>query len=242
MARFMNSGATAPISEIFNSANGGGTLVFVFKTNGTTAHSHQYLMQAGWGGGWNWFFWEYPWSGNNFNLRFRQHRTSNNYGGWSIRTGSSDYNFTINRWYYIGISYNNSSTSNNPSFSYGDYSGTSMTHISNPHEERTPAGSPRVMTAHYAGYVGGRTGNNPRPWSGNVQFTAMWNKFLTQGEHETLFNSGEPYDMSGMQSSNLLFFHDMASVSSGVVSPHTGGSTYDLTLENGATTSTDVVS
>ena len=98
------------------------------------------------------------------------------------------------------------------------------------------------MTAHYAGYVGGRTGNNPRPWSGNCQFTAMWDKFLTQAEHNTLFNSGVPYDMSQVQSGNLLFFHDMASVSSSIVTPHTGGSTYNLTLENGTTTSSAVVS
>ena len=70
----------------------------------------------------------------------------------------------------------------------------------------------------------------------------MWDKALTEAECDTLFNSGEPFDFSTVQSSNLLFFHDMQSVSSSVVSPHTGGSTYNLTLVNGATTNSDVPS
>tara|TARA_R100000656_G_scaffold40068_7_gene33491 strand:+ start:5240 stop:5965 length:726 start_codon:yes stop_codon:yes gene_type:complete len=241
MARFLNSSATEPISKAFNGPYGG-TMVFVFKTNSTTAYTNQYLMQGGWGGGWNWLFWQYPWSGSNFNLRFRQHRDVGNYGGWSCRNNSSQYNFTIGNWYYVGITYNNSSTSNDPTFSFGDYSGSSLTHISSPHEEKAPQGSPRVMTAHYAGFVGGRTGNNPRPWSGNLQFSAMWDKGLPTAAHDDMFNGGAPYDMSQVAPPNLLYFHDMASVSNNVVTPHTGGSTFNLTLENGATTSTQVPS
>ena len=241
-ARFLDTGATAPISQIFNSDNGGGTVAMAFRTNGTTSYTNSYMIQAGWGGGWNWLLWLYPWDDNEYNIRFRQHRTSNNFGGWSVRTGSGDHNFEEDVWHFLAIVYDNSSTSNTPNFHYGNYSGTSFTDITSPYEEKTPMGSARVNTAHYAGVGAAKNGNVPRPWNCSISLLGMWDKALTEAECDTLFNSGEPYDFSQVQGSNLLFFHDMQSVSSGVVSPHTGGSTYDLTLINGATPQSDVPS
>ena len=241
-ARFLDTGATAPISQIFNSDNGGGTVAMAFRVNGTTSYTNSYILQAGWGGGWNWLFWLYPWDDVEFNLRFRQHRTSNNFGGWSVSSSSGDTNFEKDVWYFIAIVYDNSSTSNTPNFHYGAYTSSSLTDITSPYEEKEPQGSARVNTAHYAGVGVAKNGNVPRPWKANVSLLGMWDKALTEAECDTLFNGGEPYDFSSVQSSNLLFFHDMQSISSSVVSPHTGGSTYDLTLVNGATTSSDVPS
>ena len=66
-ARFLDTGATAPISQIFNSDNGGGTVAMAFRTNGTTSYTNSYMIQAGWGGGWNWLLWLYPWDDNEYN-------------------------------------------------------------------------------------------------------------------------------------------------------------------------------
>ena len=186
-ARFMNPGATAPISQIFNSTNSGGTIAMAFKVNGTTSYSNQYIMQGGWGGGWNWLLWLYPWEGDEFNIRFRQHRTSNNFGGWSC-TGNADVEFEKDEWYFFAVVYDNSSTSNTPNFHFGKYSDSSLTDITNPTQEQAPGGSARVNTAHYAGIGVAKNGNVPRPWKANISLLGMWDKALTESECDTLFN------------------------------------------------------
>ena len=239
-ARFANSSATEPLSKIFE--NPGGTIAMWIKITGTTNYSNQYFFQNGWGGGWNVLYWIYPFSGSNYNIRIRQHRTSGNYGGWSCRTGGNDYNFAIGTWYFVSVSYDNQGSQNTPIFRYAPETASSLTDITSPYTEKAAQGSPRMMTAHYAAIGAGKGGDTPRPLKAHLSLFGMWDTILTEAECDTLFNSGAPSNFGDVQANKLLFFHDMNTISGSTISPVTGSSIYNITTNNGAALTADVPS
>jgi len=235
-SRFTGS-SYANICQVFD---GGGTIVIAFNCTGTTSSSNQYVWQGAWGGGWNWLLQVRDFSGSNFQMRFRHDFDGNNYTS-EPATSTGQRPFSTNTWYFVCLTYNNASTSNNATWYYGDYGGTSLTTVSSPVEITTPTGSKRSMSAQYPSISGAKGSATTRPFKGNATMASAWSDILTSSEVTTLFNSGSPYQMSN-HSGNLLFFHDMASVSGSTVTPETGGTGYTIGLNNGAAQSTTIPS
>ena len=118
----------ANICEIFNS---GGTTAFAFQCTGTTSSANQYLWQGAWGGGQNWLTQSRDYSGGSFQLRFRHDFSGSNYI-CEPHASSGQRPFATNRWYFVCMTYDNSSTSNNMTWYYGDYSQSTLTTITSP--------------------------------------------------------------------------------------------------------------
>lgn len=226
----------ANICTVFN---GGGTIALAFRCTGTTSNTNQAIWQGGWGGGNNWLLQSRDYSSSRFQLRFRHDFSGNNYISEPATSTGQRY-FSTNLWYFLCLTYNNGSTSNNATWYYGDYSGTSLTTVSSPVEISSPSGTKSTASQQYPA-LSGYKGNVTRPFKGNITMVGMWNDILTSSEVSTLFNSGSPYQMSN-HSDNLRFFHDMASVSGTTVTPETGGSGYSIALNNGASQSTTIPS
>jgi hypothetical protein len=222
------------ICEIFNS---GGTIIVAFKCTGTTSSSNQYIANGAWGGGNNWLILARDFSGSDFQIRFRHDFSGNNYTS-EPHASSGQRLFGTNKWYFVCLTYDNGATSNNATWYYGDYSGTSLTTVTSPVEITTPTGTKNTNVAQYPALSGGK-GAVTRPFKGNITLVGGWSDILTSGEVTTLWNSGAPYQFSN-HSNNLLYFHDMASLSGSTITPETGGSGYRIVMTDGASQSTTI--
>lgn len=222
------------ICELFNS---GGTLAVAFKCTGNTSGNNQYLAQGAWGGGQNWLYQARNFSGSYFQLRFRHDFSGSNYIS-EPHASSGQRSLEIDTWYFTCITYDNSSTSNNMTWYYGKYSGTSLTTITSPVEIQSPSGNKATNVAQYPALSGGK-GVVGKAWYGHITLVGAWTDILTSGEVTTLFNGGAPYQLS-LHTDRLLFFHDMASVSGTTLTPEYGGSAHTITLTNGASQTTTI--
>lgn len=222
------------ICEIFNS---GGTIIVAFKCTGTTSYSNQYIANGAHGGGNNWIFTAHNFSGSEFQIRFRHDFSGNNYIS-EPHASSGQRPFGLNKWYFVCITYDNGATSNNATWYYGNYSGTSLTTVTSPVEITTPTGTKNTNVAQYPALSGGK-GAVIRPFKGNITLVGGWSDILTSGEVTTLWNSGAPYQFSN-HSNNLLYFHDMESLSGSTITPETGGSGYRIVMTDGASQSTTI--
>ena len=135
------------------------------------------------------------------------------------------------------ITYDNTSTSNNAKSNWR-WDGEDSENT-NPTEEDDPAGSLRAMDADYAAYGAAKNGNTPRPLKAKIAAAACWSSVLSSANINNVRNTLSSYaDWSDYDNGNCLFFHnfDSSNISGTTVSPVYGGSDYDLTLTNGATT------
>jgi hypothetical protein len=211
--------------------DGGGTLAMLFKSEGATSHSNQYMYQNGWGGGWNNLWWMYPISGEDYTLRFRQH-WSGSLGEWYIED-----EFDQSEWLLFMIVYDNGSTSNNAKF-YWKFSGSNDENT-NPPESNTPSGSLRAMSANYPAIGMAKNGNVPRPFKAKIAGFAAWDSVLSGTNLDNVRATfGSTYaHWSDYDQGNCIFYHnfDSSYVSGTTISPVYGGSNYNLTAKNGAT-------
>jgi len=222
------------ICEIFDS---GGTIALAFYCTGTTSYSNQYIANGAWGGGNNWLFQARDFSGSDFQIRFRHDFDGANYTT-EPHASSGQRPFGTNKWYFVCLTYDNSATGNNMIWYYGDYSGTTLTTVTSPVEITTPTGTKNTDVAQYPALSGGK-GAVLRPFKGNITLVGGWSDILNAEEVTTLWNSGAPYQFSN-HSGNLLYFHDMASLSGTTMTPETGGSGYTIELTDGASQDTNI--
>jgi len=233
----MSGSSYGNICTIFDTA---GTIALAFYCTGATSNANQYIWQGGWGGGNNWLLQLRDFSGSAFQVRFRHDFSGNNYIS-EPHASSGQRPFGLNKWYFVCITYDNGSTSNNATWYYGDYSGTTLTTVTSPVEITTPTGSKNTDTSSAAQYpaLSGAKQQVLRPYKGNITLVGSWTDLLNAEEVTTLWNSGAPYQFSN-HSDNLLFFHDMASLSGSTMTPETGGSGYTIALTDGASQSTTI--
>jgi hypothetical protein len=169
-----------------------------------------------------------------FQIRFRHDFSGSNYIV-EFASGDGSRPFAYNVWYFISVSYNNGSTGNNAALTLGNYATNSWSVFNTPYEHQSPSGSYRSMNANYPALAYGK-GSNTRPFKGNLSMCAMWNEWVPPDEIETeCWDGGGAADWSSWDS-NLMFFHDMTSVSGTTITPAVGSTTYNLTMTNGPTT------
>jgi len=246
-------------TKIANIFQAGGTLAFAFHCTGPTSNTNQYIMQGGWipgstsPPGANWLLNFRDYDSGAFQVRFRHDFTGNNLKS-ECATSSGERPFAEDRWYFLCLTYDNSSTSNKPSWYYASYADTSVTAIgSSPYMELSPSGAFYTVTsssAEFPAIAGAKGSAAVRPYLGYVTMVGMWNRELSSSEVGTLFNGGAPYQFSkvnnGQLSQDLLQFHDMTSLSGFVMTPETteGGTAtgYNLLLVNGVSQETEVPS
>lgn len=104
--------------------------------------------------------------------------TSN--GDWGITT-----KMTKNAWHHLVVTYNNSSTANNPSIYIDSVAKTVA-------RDAVPSGTLVTNTSKY--WIGNR-GDGDRAFDGLIDQVGMWDKILTQEEVTALYNAGNglPY-------------------------------------------------
>ena len=97
------------------------------------------------------------------------------------------------------------------------------------------------MDADYAAFGAAKNGNTPRPLKAHIAAAACWSSVLSSSDINSVRATfgGDYADWSDYDTGNCLFFHnfDSSNVSGTTVSPVHGGSDYNLTLTNGAGTS-----
>jgi hypothetical protein len=228
--RFLGAGG----GDVCNLFNGGGTVVLAFKCTGATGNSSEHMINGAWGGGWNWIISMSDIQATDFQIRFRHDFSGSNYiAEWASADGARP--FRYNEWYLISVSYNNDSTSRNAALGYGRYGDNVWEQWETPFEHQSPTGTKRTASYNYPAIAYGK-GSNTRPYKGNVSMCAMWDEWVPPDEIEDFaFDGGAPADWAEWDS-NLLFFHDMTSVSGTTITPAVGSTNYNLTMVNGATT------
>lgn len=111
--------------------------------------------------------------------------TNNNLYFYAIFTTNGQWWTPVNsiltsQWYHVVVTYNSSSTSNDPVI-YINGKSQILTEI------QTPSGT---LTTNLSKYIIGNRGAKDRTWDGLIDQPAIWNKILTQAEVTQLYNSG----------------------------------------------------
>jgi hypothetical protein len=113
---------------------------------------------------------------NSTNYRFKRNRATTD-GIWDTAMPS------LNAWHHVGISYDSSSTSNDP-VAYIDGSSQSVTEITGP-----PAGA---VTDNADPYILGNRPADDACWDGMLAEFAIWDAILTGGEFAALASGLSP--------------------------------------------------
>ena len=167
----MICGKDASISNIFH---GGGTLSIWAKSSGGGEDSQEYLVYKTW-------VLYFKDGGSDLKVEFVvSHSTQS--GVWK----NTDTALAYNTWHHIVVTYDDDSTSNNPTFYVN---GASITVT----ETTSPLGTYSSDTS-----IDLAIGNNEgltNTLSGNVDEVSIWNTVLSESAIAQLYNSGKPKDI-----------------------------------------------